>query len=122
MKRQAFAKLVQLALDRIPEEFQASLKNLAIVISDHPSPKIIKEMTSGPDEILYGLYQGVPLPERGADYSGTTPDVIILYQKPLEEDFPNRRDLIREIEVTLVHEIAHYFGFGEEVLERYGYD
>ena len=122
MKRQAFAKLVQLALDRIPEEFQAALKNLAIVISDHPSPEIIKEMTDGPDETLYGLYQGVPLPERGADYSGTTPDVIILYQKPLEEDFPNRRDLIREIEVTLVHEIAHYFGFGEEVLERYGYD
>ena len=122
MKRQAFAKLVQLALDRIPEEFQAALKNLAIVIEDHPSPKIIKEMTDGPDETLYGLYQGVPLPERGADYSGTTPDVIILYQKPLEEDFPNRRDLIREIETTLVHEIAHYFGFGEEVLERYGYD
>ncbi|HLB94782.1 MAG TPA: metallopeptidase family protein [Nitrospiria bacterium] len=122
MKRQAFAKLVQLALDRIPEEFQAALKNLAIVISDHPSPKIMKEMTDGPDETLYGLYQGVPLPERGADYSGTTPDVIILYQKPLEEDFPNRRDLIREIETTLVHEIAHYFGFGEEVLERYGYD
>ena len=122
MKRQAFVKLVQLALDRIPEEFQAALKNLAIVISDHPSPKIMKEMTDGPDETLYGLYQGVPLPERGADYSGTTPDVIILYQKPLEEDFPNRRDLIREIETTLVHEIAHYFGFGEEVLERYGYD
>jgi len=122
MKRQTFAKLVQLALDRIPEEFQAALKNLAIVISDHPSPKIIKEMTDGPDETLYGLYQGVPLPERGADYAGMTPDVIILYQKPLEEDFPNRRDLIREIETTLVHEIAHYFGFGEETLKRYGYD
>jgi predicted Zn-dependent protease with MMP-like domain len=50
------------------------------------------------------------------------PDVIVLYQKPLEDDFPDRKDLIREIEITVVHEIAHYFGFGEEILERYGYD
>src|SRR3972149_6683504 len=78
--------------------------------------------TGDPDEVLYGLYIGTPLPDRGADYGNTTPDVIALYRGPLEEDFPDREELIYEIEVTLVHEIAHYFGFAEEILERYGYD
>jgi predicted Zn-dependent protease with MMP-like domain len=121
MKRQAFYKLVQQALDRIPAEFQTAMKNVAIVVKDWPGPEVI-EVTTGEEEALYGLYQGIPLPERTADYSGTTPDVIVLYQKPLEDDFPERQDLIREIEITIVHELAHYFGFGEEVLERYGYD
>ena len=121
MKRQAFYKLVQQALDRIPAKFQAAMKNVAIVVEDRPGPEAI-DLTDGEDDALYGLYQGVPLPERTGEDSGTMPDVIVLYQKPLEEDFPDRKDLIREIEITIVHELAHYFGFGEEVLERYGYD
>ena len=122
MTPKSFEKLVAEALDRIPPEFRAAMKNVAIIIQDRPGPEAYEEGIDDPDEVLYGLYQGVPLPERTPDDSGTTPDVIMLYQKPLEEDFPNREDLIREIEVTLVHEIAHYFGFGEETLERYGYD
>ena len=121
MKRQAFYKLVQQALNRIPAKFQAAMKNIAIVVEDRPGPEAI-DLTDGEEEALYGLYQGIPLPERTGEDSGTMPDVIVLYQKPLEEDFPDRQDLIREIEITIVHELAHYFGFGEEVLERYGYD
>jgi predicted Zn-dependent protease with MMP-like domain len=119
MDRKPFEKLVQEALDRIPSEFQSAMKNVAVVVRSRPGPEAEADAE---DEILYGLYQGVPLPDRAADDSGTTPDIIYLYQKPLEEDFPDRDDLIREIEITLVHEIAHYFGFGEETLERYGYD
>ncbi len=121
MKRQAFYKLVRQALDRIPAEFQAAMKNVAIVVKDRPGPEVIEEADSE-EEALYGLYQGIPLRERTADDSGTTPDVIVLYQRLLEEDFPDREGLIREIEITIVHELAHYFGFGEEALERYGYD
>lgn len=97
------------------------MKNIAIVIKDRPEKEASEEILDS-DEGLYGLYSGVPLPERSADDSGATPDVIFLYQKPLEDDFPNREDLIREIEITLVHEIAHYFGFDEDTLESYGYD
>jgi predicted Zn-dependent protease with MMP-like domain len=121
MKRHAFNKLVKQALDRIPAKFQAGMKNIAIVVEDLPGPEAA-ELTDGEEAALYGLYQGIPLPERTGQDSGTMPDVIVLYQKPLEEDFPDRKDLIREIEITIVHELAHYFGFDEDVLERYGYD
>ena len=122
MKRQAFYKLVRQALDRIPAEFQAAMKNVAIVVKDRPGPEAQEYGGDEEDEVLYGFYQGIPLPERTADDSGTMPDVIVLYQKSLEDDFPDRKDLIREIEITIVHELAHYFWFGEEILERYGYD
>ena len=129
MKRKEFEKWVRRALDRIPAEFQAAMKNIAIVIEDRPGPEAVDPDGDGEADdagddagVLYGLYQGIPLPDRSADDSGIPPDVIFLYQEPLEEDFPDREDLIREIEITIVHEIAHYFGFDEETLEKYGYE
>src|SRR5689334_21429492 len=106
MKPQDFNKLVRQALDRIPARFQAAMKNVAIVVEDRPGPEAV-ELIEGEEDGLYGLYQGVPLPERTGEDSGTMPDVIVLYRKPLEEDFPDREDLIREIEITIVHELAH---------------
>jgi predicted Zn-dependent protease with MMP-like domain len=121
MQRKAFEQLVKEAMDRIPPEFQEAMKNIAVVIKDRPGEEAAEDIADS-DEGLYGLYSGIPLPERNADDSGTMPDVIYLYRQTLEADFPDRADLIREIEITLVHEIAHYFGFGEDTLERYGYD
>jgi predicted Zn-dependent protease with MMP-like domain len=120
--KKSFEALVRKAIDRIPSEFQAAMKNIAILIEDWPGPEAEDWMEDDPEGALYGFYQGTPLPERTADDSGMLPDIIYLYRKPLEEDFPNPDDLVREIEITLVHEIAHYFGFDEDILARYGYD
>lgn len=123
MTKKSFEALVRKAIDRIPSEFQEAMKNIAILIQDAPGSEAEDLMDDDdPEGVLYGFYQGIPLPERTADDSGMLPDVIYLYRKPLEEDFPEPEALIREIEITLVHEIAHYFGFDEEVLARYGYD
>jgi predicted Zn-dependent protease with MMP-like domain len=122
MNRKSFEKLVRQALERIPAEFQAAMKNVAVVIRSRPGREADPEEVGGPGEALYGLYQGVPLPDRTTDDSGLPPDVIFLYQESLEEDYPDREDLIREIEITVVHEIAHYFGFDEDTLAEYGYD
>lgn len=122
MRRTEFMLLVEKALRKIPSEFRKALDNVEIVVEDWPDPDLVEEMTGERDEVLYGLYQGVPLPERGAWYGNSTPDVIVLYRKALETDFASREELAREIEVTLVHEIAHYFGFDETQLEEYGYD
>jgi predicted Zn-dependent protease with MMP-like domain len=121
MKRREFDQLVEKAFRRIPDEFRAALDNIEIVVEDWPDPDLMEEVTGDPDAVLYGLFLGTPLTERRLDDVAPVPAVIHLYQGPLEEDFRDRRELEREIEVTLVHEIAHFLGFDEKTLEDYGY-
>jgi predicted Zn-dependent protease with MMP-like domain len=110
------------ALQRIPAVFREAMTNLEIIVEDWPNPELMREVTGDPDEVLYGLFTGVPLPERHFDDPVQFPDLIYLYRGPLEEDFPDPEDLMLEIEITLAHEIGHYLGFDEETLAGYGYD
>jgi predicted Zn-dependent protease with MMP-like domain len=121
MKRAEFEALVESALRRIPRRFRDAMQNLGIIVEDWPDPDLMEEATGDRDEVLYGLFTGRPLTERRYDDWGELPSMIHIYQKPLEEDFPNRDELEREIEITLAHEIAHYLGIDEETLDRYGY-
>lgn len=122
MKRGDFDSLVKRALQRIPREFQEALENIQIVVDDWPDPELMEEVTGDRDEMLYGLFTGTPLTQRSFGDWGDLPPVIHIYREPLEEDFADPDELAREIEITLVHEIAHYLGFDEETLQRYGYD
>jgi predicted Zn-dependent protease with MMP-like domain len=112
VKRRRFELLVRRALRTLPESIQQLLDNVAIVIEDEPSAG-----QRGDAESLFGLYEGHPLTERD-NYSMTVPDKITLFQRPLEEAFPNRADLAREVQITLIHEIAHHFGVDEDRLEE----
>ena len=122
MCRRAFEKLVEKALERLPGEFRQAFDNLAIVIEDWPDPAIVEEITGDPSEVIYGLFSGTPLPERRFEDSGDLPPIIALYQGPLEEDFPDRGELAREVEITLVHELAHFMGFDEDTVRKFGYE
>ena len=122
MCRRAFEKLVEKALERLPGEFRQALDNLAIVIEDWPDPAVVEEITGDPAEVIYGLFSGTPLPERRCEDSGDLPPIIALYQGPLEEDFPDRSELAREVEITLVHELAHFMGFDEDAVREFGYE
>ncbi|MFY9270435.1 MAG: metallopeptidase family protein [Candidatus Manganitrophaceae bacterium] len=122
MTRKEFEKRVREAIDRLPTEFQSAMRNIAIIVEDRPGPEAEGVLDEDSEELLYGLYVGVPLPGRTSDDSGTLPDRIYLYRQPLEEDFPDREELLREIEITLVHEIGHFLGFDEETLSQYGYN
>jgi predicted Zn-dependent protease with MMP-like domain len=121
MKRRDFDQRVSNALEKIPHIFRESLQNVHIVVDDWPDPDLMEEVTGDRNEVLYGLFTGKPLSERHYDDWGDLPSMIHIYQGPLEEDFPDLEELEREIEITLVHEIAHYLGFDEETLEEYGY-
>jgi predicted Zn-dependent protease with MMP-like domain len=121
MKRETadFYELVERALAGLPPELSELLDNVAIVVDDWPgySAPLVAD---GPDDTLYGLYEGVPLTERGAGYHGTLPDKITIFRGPLERDF-TRGELEEQIRITVVHEIAHHFGIDEERLEELGW-
>ncbi len=117
-----FDDIVRSALQRIPLPFRDAMVNVEIIVEDWPDPDLMKEVVRDGDAFLYGLFWGTPLTEQSFGDWGAPPSVIYLYRKPLEQDFPDRRDLEREVEITLVHEIAHYMGFDEDQLEEYGYD
>ena len=106
-----FDDQVRAALDELPPNLAAALKNVAVVVED--------ENPEDPD--LFGLYHGVPLPERG-DMAGVLPDKISIYRIPLEESFRDPSELREEIRITVLHELAHYFGLDEDRIADLGYD
>jgi len=114
-----FYKLVERALEGLPPELSRLLDNVAIVVDDWPDYST-PLVSGGPGETLYGLYEGVPLTERGAGYYGFLPDKITIFRGPLERDFATPA-LEEQVRITVVHEIAHYFGFDEERLEELGW-
>lgn len=122
MKRADFDRVLRQAIDQLPEMFRGALDNLAVVVEDRPPGWLLRELGVPRDETLYGLYHGIPLPERSVLDSGNLPDKISIYRFPLEADFPDRNELRREIRMTLLHEIGHYFGMDEEELARLGYE
>lgn len=116
-----FESLVELALASIPEPFASALSDVAIVIADEPSEDQRRENEIEPDETLYGLYEGVPRTEWGADWAAV-PNRIILFRLPLEADFADPDDLADEVWVTVVHELAHHLGIDDDRLRELGVD
>ncbi len=107
-----FEETVRRALDSLPPHLAQALENVAVVVED--------ENPEDPD--LFGLYHGVPLPERDSQYSGHLPDKISIYRLPLEEEFEDPTELEDEIRITVLHELAHYFGIDEDRLAELGYE
>ncbi|HVG55727.1 MAG TPA: metallopeptidase family protein [Vicinamibacterales bacterium] len=119
MTREQFRRLVNEAVMLIPRRFRREMKNLALVVEDEPSAGLLAEMEIEPPDSLYGLYQGVPLPERTWTYGNTLPDRITLFQRPIEEECEGDEDEVRAvIGETLIHEVGHYFGLSEEEIEE----
>lgn len=111
-----FEAMVEEALASLPRRFLELVDNVAIVIEDEPSPEDLAEAGYEPGEELFGLYQGLSLPERGAFYSNVVPDRIVLYRGPLLRHCRSRSQLKAEIRATVIHELGHYFGLDEEDL------
>jgi predicted Zn-dependent protease with MMP-like domain len=108
-----FDRLVTRAVSGIPARFRAALAEVAIVIADEPTPEQLRENGLDPDETLYGLYEGIPRSEWGADWV-PIPTRIVLFRLPLEEDFADPEDLADEVRITVLHELAHHLGIEDE--------
>jgi predicted Zn-dependent protease with MMP-like domain len=108
-----FEAHVRNALDSLPDRIAAALENVAVVIED--------ENPEDPD--LFGLYSGTPLPERTSLSAGGLPDKISIYRFPLEDEFGHDPVLLeREIRITVLHELGHYFGIEEDRIADLGYE
>jgi predicted Zn-dependent protease with MMP-like domain len=117
MTRERFRKLVDEALDTIPDDFREAMHNIAIVIEDEPTLEQLEEVGLQPPDTLLGLYQGVPLTERQWAHGNALPDKITLFQGPIEDESEDEDDVVVAVGETLIHEIGHYFGLSEEEIE-----
>lgn len=122
MERARFIALIHRALADVPEPFATHIREVDIVVKQWPDEHDLADAGLDADETMYGFYRGVPLTERGGGYNMALPDIIHVYQGPLEEDFPRERELVREIRATVLHELAHFFGIDDDRLEELGLD
>jgi predicted Zn-dependent protease with MMP-like domain len=114
LRRARFARLVRNALDQLPAEFHERIRNLEIVIEDEPAPEQQQHGQS-----LLGLYEGVPLTDRGAQ-EPYLPDRICIYRGPIERMTASPRRQAAIVRDTVVHEIAHHFGISDARLSELG--
>ena len=117
--RRRFRRLVEQALERLPDEFQARLQNVAVVIEDWPSRALLRDLDVPEDELLFGLYEGLPLTEWGRDDMVRIPDRIRIFQGPIEEACATDEEIVAEVRTTVLHEVGHHFGLSDEDLNRY---
>lgn len=118
MTEKEFDAAVQAAIVRIPAELRAQMDNVVIFISEDYTPGPGEH----PDTVLLGLYEGVPLTERGDGLeSGSLPDTITIFRQPILEICTSAEDVIHEVMVTVTHEIAHHFGIDDERLHELGW-
>lgn len=104
----------------LPDDIQQLLEGVAIVVEDEPTAEQLRESGLEPDDELFGLYQGIPLTERGSSYSLVTPDCIIIFAGPLQRAFGSRREFDEQIRITVLHELGHHLGFDEGGLDTLG--
>ncbi len=118
MSEADFEAAVSAALDRIPPALAKTMDNVAIFIEDDYTPQPGED----PDTVLLGLYEGVPLTERDSWWdAGSLPDRITIYRQPILDICASREDVIEEVTITVVHEIAHHFGISDERLHQLGW-
>jgi predicted Zn-dependent protease with MMP-like domain len=112
MSADDFDQLIERALADVPDEFASLLENVVIMVEDWPPPD---------QPGLLGYYDGIPLTERDNEYGGVLPDRIVIFRRPTLEICDTEEDVVEEVRVTVVHEIAHFFGIDDDQLHRMGY-
>ena len=122
LSRAEFEKLVTQAVESLPPRFLERLENVEVMVESAPTREDLEDAGIEPGRTLFGLYQGVPQTQRGTWYGSVLPDRIVIYQRPIEAVARTRREIRKEIRITLMHEIGHHFGLGEDELSEAVYE
>ncbi len=120
MEKERFEDLVEAALEALPPPFAERLENIAVTVQDWPSTHQLDKTGIRRRENLLGLYEGIPLPKRGRSYTMVLPDKITIFQRPIEIHCRSDAKIVRQIQDTVRHEIAHYFGISDARLRELG--
>ncbi|GAB4449982.1 MAG: metallopeptidase family protein [Anaerolineae bacterium] len=115
-----FEQLVVEALDALPDEIHAALDNVEVVVADWPTPDELRSVGMKPGQLLLGLYEGVPLTRRGEGYGLVLPDKITIFQGPIERVCRTPAQVVRQVQRTVRHELAHHFGIDDDRLRELG--
>ncbi len=118
MEKERFEKFVEEALAQIPKKFKNLLHNLAFIVEEKASREIFERTGSTPLSTILGHYHGVPFKHRGPFYGNIPPDVIVIYQKSIENICSTEEEIRKKIREVVFHEIGHYFGLSEKELEE----
>jgi predicted Zn-dependent protease with MMP-like domain len=118
MDKRKFEKLVEEALEEIPEEFKEKLENVTVLVEDRPSREVYEKTGSSPYSLIFGLYHGVPYKHRGPFYGNLPPDVIVIYQESIERIYSSEEDIRNKVVEVVIHEIGHYFGLKDPRLRE----
>jgi predicted Zn-dependent protease with MMP-like domain len=118
ISRKEFERLVERALRKLPRRFRARLENIAVVVEDWADDETLDEMGIEPPDTLYGLYRGTDLTRRDLQYGGVLPDVIAIYQGPIQEDCETIAEMEELVRDTVAHEVGHYFGLDDDQLSE----
>jgi predicted Zn-dependent protease with MMP-like domain len=121
VSREDFAELVEQAIKELPEQFASHLEEMSLEILDRPSPQMLQSARVKPGNLLLGLYVGRAITHRSVQDSGVMPDVIYIFQEPIQTICHDAAGLVRQVRLTVLHEIGHHFGLDEDDLERLGY-
>lgn len=124
ISEEEFEEAVGDALDLVPEELMDAVDNVVFLIEEEPTAEQMfgTELDEYGKPGLLGLYEGVALTERDNGWSGALPDTIFIFRGPLSRLCETREELIEEIAITVIHEIAHHFGIDDERLHELGWD
>ena len=118
MEKEKFERLAEEALAKIPKKFKKYINNLAVMVEEKPSREIFERTGSLPLSSILGHYHGVPFKHRGPFYGNIPPDVIVIYQKPIENICSTDEEIKKKVREVVFHEIGHYFGLSEKELKE----
>jgi predicted Zn-dependent protease with MMP-like domain len=119
VSRDRFEDLIRDSIESLPQQFLSKMDNVSVIVADRPTPSQRRENGLESDDTLFGLYEGVPLTERGS-YVPPLPDVITIFQEPIENASSTENQLAKQVLTTVTHEVAHYFGFSDDQLRDMG--
>src|SRR4051812_28796065 len=115
MKREHFTKLVEEVLDSLPREFRSRIRNVAVLVEDVPANQRSPQQQ---ESLLMGLFHGVPATKKSVFGLPEGPDYIVLYQKNIEAVCSSEAEILKQVRLTVIHELGHYFGMDEDQLKH----